>query len=209
MPSASMNRLMDNSRVRLPGAIDTTIYAEMFSVVKEFCSDSNVWQQQFEFDAIARTTTPSQAPDDYTYTLYPPTGAKIVRIIGVVDPNDAPVRASLVEPDAVFLERAVNADATMRVLAVLTVTDPVARSGEPMAPDWLIEEFNDVLLDGILARMMSQAAKPYSSPATGAFHYGMFRSGVSRARIDVGRGNVYGRQNWSFPRSFIHHSRRG
>lgn len=207
MPSASMNRLMDNARVRLPGALDTTIYAELFSVVKDFCFSTNVWQMQFEFEALARTTTPIAEPDDFTYTLSPPTGAKIVRMFGVVDPNNVPIRVSFIEPNSVFVERSPNEDTLYRVLVVLTVTDPVARTGEPMAPDWLVEKFNDTLLDGVLARMMSQSAKPYSSPAMGALHYGMFRKGVAQARIDSDRGNVYGRQNWSFPRNFIHRNR--
>ena len=202
MPSASMNRLMDNARVRLPGALDNTILAELFSVVNDFCSGSNVWRQQFEFEVLTRASSPVTAPDDFTYTLYPPTGARIVRLLGVIDEGNVPVRVQLIDPNSVFLDRSPSSDSTYQALAVLTVTDPVTRAGEPMVPDWIVGDFNDVLLDGVLARMMSQAAKPYSSPAMGALHYGMFKKGIADARIAKDSGNVYGQQNWSFPRNF-------
>ncbi len=202
MPSASMNRLMDNARVRLPGAIDATILAELFSVVKEFCVESNVWQQTFDIEVTAVQTSALTAPDDFTYTLYPPTGSLVTRLISVRDANTSPVRASLVDPNAVLLERSPNEDQIYSVVAVLTVTDPVTRAGEPMAPDWIVERYTEALLDGVLARMMSQAAKPYTSPAMGALHYAMFKKAASQAKYQSQNGNVYGAQAWRYPRNF-------
>lgn len=209
MPSVSMNRLMDNARVRLPGAVDGTILAELFSVVKDFCAATNIWRQTFEIDVIAVSTNPDENPDDFIYPLHPPTGAKVVRILGSRNANNSVIEAQLVEPDMFFLSRSPNEDQVYRVIGVLTVTDPVTRTGEPMAPDWLIEGYNDVLLDGVLARMMSQAAKPYSSPAIGALHYGMYRNGVATARGQSDRGNVYGSQGWRFPQNYSTGRNRG
>ncbi len=202
MPSASMNRLMDNARVRLPGAIDATILAELFSVVKDFCDRSNVWQMQFSTEVLYTELSPLSDPDAFTYSLYPPTGAKIVRLLGTLDARNFRANAQLIEPNAILLDRSPNEDTTYYVTGVLTVTDPVTRTGEPMAPDWLIEKYNDALLDGVLGRMMSQAAKPYTSTSMGAFHYSLYRSAISKARLEAERGNVYGSQAWRFPRGY-------
>lgn len=207
MPSASMNRLMDNARVRLPGALDATIQAELFSVVKDFCNRTNVWQLQFDVEVTHTDLSPLEYPDEFTYQLFPPTGSKIVRLMESRDSRNFRVGVRLVEPNNIFLDRSPNEDGFYHVIGVLTVADPVTRAGEPLAPDWLIEKFNDTLLDGVLARMMSQAAKPYTSVAMGAFHYGLFKNGIAMARLEAERGNVYGAQAWRFPQTFASRGR--
>lgn len=202
MPSVEMNRLMDNARVRLPGALDATIQSELFSVVDDFCRTAGVWTYDFDIDVLPTTQTFLENEDAYTYQVFPPTGATSVRLLQALNSNLAPVPARMLVPNYVQFGSAPAAEEVWTIKVVLSVTDPVTRQGEPIVPGWIVDRYNDVLLDGVLSRMMSQAAKPYTSDKLAIFHGNSFRSGKSKARIEALRGNVYRAQNWNFPQTF-------
>jgi hypothetical protein len=50
--------------------------------------------------------------------------------------------------------------------------------------------------------MMSQLAKPYSSPAMAQMHLRAFKSGVSQAKVEASHQNVYRGQSWRFPQTY-------
>jgi len=207
MPSASMNRLMDDARVRLPGALDGTIQSELFAVVRKFCEDTNVWKMPFDIEREVATERVMLTPDAYTYEIIPPTGSRVVRLLGVVDQNAFPVHATMMRPNFVTFRYSPNAPDTVVAWVALTVADPITRKGEPVVPDWIVESYNDTLLNGVMFRMMSQVAKPYSNLQLGVAHGQFFKQGISQARAESDRGRVQGAQMWTYPRSFATHRR--
>ena len=191
--SADLNRLMDNCRIRLPGAVDDTIKLELFNTVKEFLSDSNSWYEDVEFAVTSGVTE---------YVITPSAVASTVRLYGVVNADEQTVRAAYVPPSSVVLLTTPSQDATYTARLILTVSDPVTRDGYPEFPDWILQAYNDELADGVLGRMMSQLAKPYANERMAIYHMRRFRSGVARAKVDAQHRYVYRGQNWSFPQTF-------
>lgn len=202
MPSASMNRLMDNARINLPGALDTSIQAEMFSVVGEFLQRTSAWKAEFDIDVQPVPTAHVNDVDYYTYLISPPTGSGVHFLLSVRDASNFQVSAALQQPNYIVLSRSPDTAQVFKCWVTLTVTDPITRTGEPVVPDWIIDKYNDVLLDGVIGRMMAQAAKPYSSMQLAGERLRSFRTGTSQARIESDRSSRYGGQNWRFPQGF-------
>lgn len=201
MPNADMNRLIDNARIRLPGAVDSALLMELFLVLKEFFSSSNAWQEKIEFPVYATSAGAYADPDAYTYDVVPSQGA-IVRLMEVRDAQGVPVRATMTVPGSIVLTNSPGSDTTFTATVSLTVTDPTTRDGYPQFPDWVLNKHFNELLDGLLGRMMSQIAKPYSSPSIAAVHLRKFKQGISNAKVESTRKNVYRGQSWRFPKSF-------
>lgn len=201
MPSANMNRLLDQARIRLPGAVDAAIMIELFAVLKEFFNDSNIWREDIEFPVFATSAGYHSDPDAFTYDVIPTQGA-ITRLMGVRNGDGTPIRATMEIPGYVVLAVSPNSDTTYTATVALTVTDPVTREDIPQFPEWVLNKFYNEILDGLLGRMMSQIAKPYSTPNIAAVHLRRFKQGVMRAKVEASRKNVYAAQNWRFPRNF-------
>lgn len=201
MPSAAMNRLMDNARVNLPGALDSVIQLELFNTLNEFFQDSNIWYEDIQFEAVATSADPVQDPAAYTYTITPTMGV-IVRLIGVGDSNNFPQAATMATPGEIFLLRSPNYTQTYTARVAITVDDPVTRDGYPECPDWIINKYTNELAEGVIGRMMGQPAKPYSSPQLAQYHLRRFKQGVSQAKVEALHKNVYRGQSWSFPQTF-------
>jgi hypothetical protein len=82
------------------------------------------------------------------------------------------------------------------------VTDPVTRDGIPVFPAWILSKYGNDFLDGLMGRMMSQIAKPYSNTAMGTYHTKKFNNAMSQAKVEALHQNVYRGQSWRFPQSF-------
>lgn len=202
MPSASMNRLLDDAKVNLPGALDDAILAELFRVVRDFTNDTNVWTMVLEFDVQPTERSIAEDPDAYIYQLSPPTGSRCRRLLGVVDGKGHLVSAGMPRPNFIQLTSSPVGEEVYKAEVTLGVTDPVTRSGEPVVPDWVVEEYSDGILSGLLSRMMAQPAKPYSSITLATYHAGVFKSAIGTARIRADRARTRGGQAWRFPQSF-------
>lgn len=201
MASADMNRLMDQARLRLPGALDGAIQMELFNALDELFKGSNCWYEDVEFTVQPTTRTYREAPDDYVYILVPTSGS-IFRLVGVWDEGGAPVEATMPAPPDVLIRRAPLATEDYLARVVLTVVDPTTRDGYPQFPDWVLRKYGSVILDGLLGRMMAQIAKPYSNAQMAALHLRKFRSDISKAKVEAQRQNVYRAQAWKFPQTF-------
>lgn len=191
--SAELNRLMDNLRIRLPGAIDGTIQNELFAALDEFFGRSNAWTEDIEFDVTAGVT-------DYTIT---PTGvAAVNRLMGVVDQNELPVAVTMQIPGEIKLVYEPTVAGTYTAQVALTIADPTTRDGYPVLPDWVMHKYGNDILDGVLGRMMSQIAKPYTNERMAIYHTRRFAGAVSQAKVEAQHRNVYRGQNWRFPQTF-------
>jgi hypothetical protein len=198
MASLDMDRLMDNAKVRLPGAVETAIQRELYEVMDEFFSDSLCWREDIPFTTVVNETD---------HDLFPTEGV-INSLLYVVTDAGGRVGATMPDPGTVRLG---TADATPRNLTAtvsISVVMPLSKAGYPVFPDRFMQMYRAGILDGVLSRMMSQPAKPYTNLPLASFHEKRFQSIKARAKVDAEHQFTYGAQNWRFPQGFSSMRRR-
>ncbi len=200
-PNADVIRLMNAARMQLPGAIDDVLRVELYNMVNEWFQTTNIWTEDISFTGVVNDPT-------HVYTLTPvqnPVSA-IVRIQSGGDANQrvvsvvAPIVGS---PAYIQLVIAPTEAVTYTARVILTIDDPVDTAGYPVFPQWVLNKYQNDMLDGLLGRMMMQVGKPYSNAQMGVYHLREFNKGVAMARIEAQRRNVWRAQNWVFPQSFF------
>lgn len=203
MANADMNRLIDLAKIRLPGALDTALQMELFALMAEFFATTNIWYEDITFAVTPTDATHLENPDAFTYSIIPDQGA-IIRLMGVSNSQGMAQSATMPTPGDVILAYSPNAADTYTARVALTVTDPVTREGYPQFPDWIMNRYGTDILDGLLGRMMSQIAKPYSAPQMALAHLKKFKATTLQAKIEAMHQNVYRGQSWRFPQTFAH-----
>lgn len=201
MANADMNRLMDHARIRLPGALDAAIQMELFAVMNEFFQASNIWYEDIAFTVTPTPDTYLDNPEAFTYDVIPTQGS-ITRLVGLLDSSGRPQSGTMPTLGQVILGVSPNVTDTYTARVALTVSDPVTRDGYPEFPGWIMDKYGSDILEGVLSRMMSQIAKPYSSPQMAQYHGKMFKQAVSQAKVEASHQNVYRGQSWRFPQTF-------
>jgi hypothetical protein len=193
MATLDVNRLMDNLRVRLPGAVDDALRMEIFNALNDFFQDTNIWFEDIEFETIA---------GEKNYNLFATSPSAIVRLINVTDNRGFVVGAYMDTPGELQLaNEPINAQ-TYVARVTLTINDPLDREGNPVFPMWVLNKYQNDIVDGVLGRMMAQPAKPYSNSQLAVLHARKFSSAIAFARQEANRRNVYRGQRWAFPQSF-------
>ena len=194
--STDTDRLLKNARIRLPGATDESLYLEMFNVLNEFFQYSNVWKEKIDFPVLASD------PAGTAYTIAPSNPATTIHRLGyVVSSANITVTAGMEIPGQVTLAVPPTQSDTYTAHVVLTVNDPVT-DGFPTFPAWVMHKYYMGLMDGLLGRMMSQPAKPFTNLQLGAYHQRKFKNMISFAVSESLRKNTSNTQAWRFPRSF-------
>jgi hypothetical protein len=190
--STDFTRLIDSTRARLPGALDGTIKLELFSVLKEFTQRSNAWREDIGFSTL---------PGVVEYDLLSENLAAINRLLYVAsaDAPTASIPATMATPGRLRLKYTPSGSEALTATVALTVTDPTEAGGVPQFPQELLDKHFLGILDGLLSRMMSQPAKPYSSDRGAAMHGYRFRQATDLAKQEAQTGNVFGAQAWRFP----------
>lgn len=201
MPIAKQDfdRFMNILRVRLVGASDNGIKAELYGVIHEFLDGSSSWTEQITF-------VTQDSVREYTLT---PTEGQIIRLAGVADANDLPVPAIMATPGIVTLRNAPTAGNTFTATVAKTVVLPTTRDAVPLAPDWLLPMYAPYIEDGVCSRMMKQSNKSYSDVRMSAYYESRFRDGMNKARVASMRRNTIGAQAWRFPQSYRTNTQRG
>jgi hypothetical protein len=187
-----IERIMSNARVHMPGVLDNALKLELFNVMDEFFSNTNCWQEDVTFKV--------RAGDD-SYELDLEADAVPNRLMGVTNLNGIRVHATMQEPEIIVLGRAPDTDGELIATVALTVraTD---NDDFPQCPSWVVRKYKDGLVAGLLGRMMSQPAKPYTSERLAIFHTRRFRGVMALARSEARHMNLYGAQRWAFPQNF-------
>lgn len=193
-PPTSLERIYETADMRLPGAIRAAIRTELFMVLDEFFRRSMAWVEPVEF---------SVRPDKRRYDLTPSMGT-IVYLHSVSSHEDREFfhNAVISAPDEVELRNYPTRSERLVASVSLTLTDPTTREGDPFVPLPVLERYRNTIIDGLLARMMTQPAKPYTNLAVGTMHNTRFVSGCSRARNETVNQGVPTKQAWRFPRNF-------
>ncbi len=219
---AQFENLMNQARVKLTGASDVGIKAELYQVLKEFFYDSNSWTETIELPIT---------PEIRCYKLVPRYGGKIIKLIGVVDSFKAPVGAFMPRFGELELAHAPRYSGSaagavsppypygfspLYVLATGSTGpfDPgwiyhvhviknldwqTTRDMVPICPDWVLSVYEVTILDGLLGKMMTQQNKSYTDKETGLYHLRRFRTGIQQAKAAALHQNTMGAQNWRFP----------
>lgn len=205
--SSSLVRIIDSTRIRLPGALDGAIRMEFFGVAREFLQRSNIWRE-----AIPITVVPSVA----CYELVGEHRGLVNRLIWVEGQRQisegAPARSGPPRPAALLRTGVLDAEIRIDWLpsqtelwfahVALTVADPTDRLGLPFLPSWIVEKYAATLTDGLVARMAAIPLKPYSNKALAAYHGREFRMGTNLAKNETAHSNTLGGQAWAFPQGF-------
>ena len=187
---ADITRLMKNVRVRLPGAIDTAIQLELFTAVDEFLKESNVWREDVEIDVTT---------DETEYSVESEESGRVNRLLYIKDAADIPVYGTMEVPGELVLVNEPNLDTEYTVTVALTVKDPTDSDGYPRFPAWIMDKYMSDLVDGVLGKMMTQIAKPWSNERMSIYHLRRFQAAKAKARSEADRKNVYRAQAWRFP----------
>lgn len=194
-------RLMDTARVRLPGATDAAIQLELFAVMDEFFKETNSWMEDIDVfvkggqrpgTVIELTQTSPSLIDKLMWITYRP------------DENNsfsgAPIGGAAMQiPGELTLRTMPTTDTWYRVTVSKTVADPTQRDGYVTFPAWVLQRYRDVILDGLLGKMMSQPNKPFTNQQLGVYYLRKWITGYSDARVQVQRNNSYRAQAWRYP----------
>ena len=152
--TAILLRIVNNARVQLPGAIDDGIRYELYNVLDELFSQSDIWQEDIPFDCQKGVTD---------YNIVPVTG-RIVHLMWLryedTSIHVAQIPAVMPQPGWLQWARAPSEDKPCVVTISLTVIDPVTRAGYPQCPTWILERYHGTISSGLIYKMASQQNKP-------------------------------------------------
>ncbi len=68
-------------------------------------------------------------------------------------------------------------------------------------PDWMYDMYFQDWVDGVLGRMYSMPAKPWSNTVLAQYHMKRFRNEMAFRKQEAARGFSYNTPTWRFPRS--------
>jgi hypothetical protein len=185
-----LTRVMNNIRTRLPGALDSAIQLELFNTLQEFFDQSNIWQEAIDFRTRSGMTT---------YSIEPESVSTILRLISLENASQTPVQATMEVVGDIVLGTEPSSTETLTATVSLTVNDPVNRENYPEFPTWILDKYWLGFVDGVLGRMMSQPAKPWSSERLAIYHMRNFRGVVASAKMQALHKNLNNGQTWRFP----------
>lgn len=190
MANAALERLMDNARVHLPGAIDDALKLELFNTLNEFFSASRSWMDEIRVRA---------RPDKTVYILATDEAGTPCSLVSLVNASNSPVAATMPMPGELRLRYAPSQEETYTATVALTTVDPEDHDGYPQMPEWTLTQYYDGVLAGLLSKMFLQPAKPYSNERLSVLYGRKFRAAIATAAGEARRQHLYGGQRWRFP----------
>jgi hypothetical protein len=196
MPTISeqyFSRLMNNLRVRLPGALDGAIQMEMFNVIDDMCRT---------VDFIFTVSQTNLVVNTSTYYVTPPVGTVPISFYKLAH-ETYPMTRAFVSPDEgsfTLLDPVTAEHAATPVAIKMTFAPDPAAAPEQWVPEFFWGRGYAVILNGVLAAMMASPAKPYSNTQLALFHARKYRHGKSGIKIINTTGNAPEGHSWQFPR---------
>jgi hypothetical protein len=195
MTCQCFNDIMDYLRLNLPGALDGVIDMEIQNVLDEFLSRTNAWTETAPLKVTAGKK------------LYPisPIAGLVVRLLAVYDENDVQVVAAMPTLDTVSLRDDPGRTAKFKAYFVVK---PTPDQGADSVPEWILVNHRLPLQHGVLGRMMSQVAKPYSNERLAIYHMRKFMSLTAQVRAEKSQQYLYRGQVWHYPQNFARGTQR-
>lgn len=188
-----VTRFLNQLRVKLTGASDAGIKAELYDVLHTFFDDSNSWIENLTLITVQ---------DQLDYEIVPVEDGQIIRLVGVQDANGLSIPAMMPDVGTLHLRDKPNAGQTFTVTVTKTVQLPVDGNMIPIAPDWTLKLYAPYIIAGVMAAMQGASNSSYYDPKSQAANFAKFRSGIARARRDALHRHTIGMQAWSFPQTF-------
>lgn len=196
--------VLNECRIKLPGASDSGIQQELWGTIKEFLQDTNAWIEHQKLLVTAGVQS---------YVVTPREGGQIIRLVGVIDGNRSPVSAAMQNLGTLDVFQTINissvvippTDTTLAAnhpwtfCVVKNIAFPQTKDLLPIAPEFVLKVYSQAIIDGVLGRMMMQQAKTYTNTQLGTYHLKRFRDEIGTARNDTWNQNLLGGQRWRFP----------
>lgn len=192
---ADLNRLMDNARVRLPGALDGAIQLEIYNVLNDFLQRTSIWTEDVNFAVVSTLVAGDTIP-------IAASAGTINQLMAVKDSSGFQRNMGMAVPGTLEIIDVPSTAETWTATVALTCGDPLTSAGNPVIPDWILTKYHSGILSGVLGRMFSQAAKPYSSDKLSILHTREFNAVAAQGNADASHKNVYRGQAWRFPQAF-------
>jgi hypothetical protein len=192
-------RLLADVAAKLPGASMAEIKSVAFDTLHEFFKDSSCWIE---------TLTVPVTPASTTYDLVVGEG-QLVRLLGVLDANNQPVKALMPAIGQLQLAFSVNTNQTYTAYVALNVTLPLQKGMQPVAPDWVLPLWGPYITQGIIGNMMNVEQRTYSSVRGAAYNLKRFRDAISQARTEALSRYTLGGAAWRFPGDFSTRGQKG
>jgi hypothetical protein len=188
---ARLSRLVDDLQLQLPGVLPGALQVELRNTLRDFFIDTNVWQE----DVRIKTK-----PNVVHYDVSPPTPGVAVRLMGLRNADNTAVRyATMPELGTLVLGHVPSQSETWHAKVAVTVSSNPDREGYPIFPKWVLDNYYDTIMDGVLARMMAQSAKPYANTQMAVYYQKRYLLGKAQARHAHNVANTYGGQRWRYP----------
>lgn len=187
---STVARLKDNVRIRLPGALDAAIDLELFNVIYEMCTSTYFYRERLSFTPVAGQQTYDVTQPSITVLWVFQAAHQTWDTSGVV--------FEAKDEELYFTKAPTAADVGTSLVYEAAVAP---KEGSPAVPEnWLpVNIFALVyptLLDGVLYRMMTHPAKPYSNEKGAVFHGRKFRNAMSLLKAS---SNYPVAPSWRFP----------
>ena len=138
-------------------------------ILRDFCRETEVWEYTYEGETIADDAAIPLVlpPSTHLWRFKSATIDEVQQLVSVLAPGDAGLE---------FVYAPTEAGLVVAVTVVLVPTLDCV-----MAPAWLIEQYGDGLVSGVLAYLLGMADKPWYSPKSVEKYFGEFRSAVATA----------------------------
>lgn len=197
--TAEIQRLLTDTMIACSGCPLAEAQSAFFGALRDFCYETNAWQQDFTVPIVASVRS---------YTLAPvPTGATVIRALNLYDSADVDKKPvanfKMTTPPTIELQLTPNAAHTWVATVALQPLDPVNGDGDPQGwPVYLLQKYIDTLTHGAIGRLMTQASKPWTNDKLGLFRLRSYVQGRTKARTEVFKANTSNTQAWNYPQSF-------
>lgn len=200
--SAEYERLINDVNLHTPGALTTAIEAELFSVLRDFLQNTNIWWRDYDIE-VRR--------GERCYMVHPGAGVVLKNLMVLYNRDDQFKRwvapATMATPGAILLSCVPSQDHEWVARITLSVADVNTTECKQLVPSWILNVWYNTLQDGVLGRMLAHPAKPYTNNALALYHMRQYNKGRAECRAAVVKQNVYGGQSWMFPQGGVTHGR--
>jgi len=189
---ALTDRLMDNLRVNLPGAIDNMIKMELWNTINDACREGHIWRETIDVPLTVDDNLYNPAPEGTEVVYAFGVSHASMDVSGIVFSN-----GTLVLPRSPSLA---EVETPLFMDAALTPAMEVGADIEGLIPADMWSKHHQMWVEGVTGRMMGHPAKPYSNPSLAAYHLRAYKGLLARAAKEVRTGGRIGAQAWRFPR---------
>lgn len=207
-PPTVWSRIYDDVKMQIPGVSDAVFKQALYLTLADFFERTNIWIEEVPIAVNPSTLS-------YPFTLS--NKGRVNRLMIMYDPAQVPpVRwvmggIEMRVPNIITFAYAPASGATWNAV-IAKVVGSVDTDGYPemIAPDqWIISKYFDGIESGVLGKLQTMPAKPYTNLKLGAKNWQDYVAERGKARADAIKSNVYGAQRWQFPQNFATVSRKG